>query len=65
MNLTRVLNCVADVYTALRLAGWSAEEASRITTEAARNAVNRIPHKPYPQYEETHDGNPWSTDQPE
>ncbi len=50
MNLPRVLNAVADVYGALRLAGWSAEEAARITTKAARDAVNRIPSKPYPQH---------------
>ncbi len=48
MNLTRVLNCCADVYCALRRAGWSAEEAARITTEAARDAVARIPIRPYP-----------------
>ncbi len=48
MNLPRVLNCVADIYTALRLAGWPAEDAARITTEAARDAVNRLPIRPYP-----------------
>lgn len=49
MNLPRVLNAVSDCYTALRLAGWSADEASRIVTEASRNVINRIPHRPYPQ----------------
>ncbi len=49
MNLTRLLNSAADCYTALRLAGWSAEEAGRIVTEAARDAVNAIPSKPYPK----------------
>ncbi len=49
MNLPRVLNAVADTYMALRLAGWNADEASRIVTEASRNVVNRIPHRPYPQ----------------
>ncbi len=57
VNLPRLLNAMADAYTALRLAGWSAEEASRITTEAARNAVNQIPIRPYPEYKDPWYGN--------
>ena len=48
MNLPRLLNTVADCYTALRLAGWSADEASRIVSEEATRAVNRLPIRPYP-----------------
>ncbi len=48
MNLARLLNATTDCYMALRLAGWDADEASKIVTEAARNAVNRLPIRPYP-----------------
>ncbi len=49
VNLTRLLNATADCYTALRLAGWSAEDAGRIVTEEATKVINAIPTRPYPQ----------------
>ncbi len=48
MNLPRLLNTLADSFFALRLAGFTPDEAQRIVTEAARDAVNRLPHRPYP-----------------
>ncbi len=48
MHLPRLLNSIADVYTALRMAGWSASEASKIVTEEATKAVNRLP-QPQPR----------------
>ncbi len=48
MNLPRVLNALADTYFALRIDGFSPADAQRIVTEAARNAVNQLPNRPYP-----------------
>ncbi len=52
MNLPRFLNSMADCYTALRLAGFSPDVAQRILIEAARDAVNAIPTRPYPDYKD-------------
>ncbi len=52
MNLTRLLNTMADCHAALRLAGFTPNETQRILTEAARDAVNAIPSKPYPDYKD-------------
>ncbi len=49
MNMPRILNCLADCYTALRLAGFTPDEAQRIVTQQALKAVDSIPHRPYPQ----------------
>ncbi len=48
MNTIRLLNAMADCYTALRLAGWSADEASKIVAEQATKFVNSLPLRPYP-----------------
>ncbi len=53
MNLPRLLNSVADSFFALRLAGFAPDEAQRIVTEAARNAVNQLPIRPYPNDTDT------------
>ncbi len=49
MNLKRLLNCVADNYAALRLAGFTPAEAERIVNGAFRDVIDRIPHRPYPK----------------
>ncbi len=49
MNTTRLLNAMSDCYTALRLAGWSADEASKIVAEQATKFVNSLPIRPYPK----------------
>ncbi len=48
MNLPRLLNTIADVHAALRQAGFSQDDASRIVFEEATRAINRLPHRPYP-----------------
>ncbi len=48
VNLPRLLNTIAEVYTSLRLAGWSGDEASRIVTEEVTKAINNLPHRSYP-----------------
>ncbi len=45
----RFLNSIATCYSALRIAGFSPEDAERIVREEAINAVNRIPTRPYPK----------------
>ncbi len=55
MNLTRLLNAMSDCYTALRLAGWSADEASRIVAEQATKFINSLPIRPYPADMRGHD----------
>lgn len=44
----RALNVLADWNHALRLAGFTPDQAQRILTEAARIAVNHLPIRPYP-----------------
>lgn len=48
----RALNVLADWNHALRLAGFTPDAVQRILTEAARDAVNRLPTRPYPTYTE-------------
>jgi hypothetical protein len=55
VKLLRLLNTMADCYGALRLPGFAPDVAQEILTEAARNAVNRLPIRPYPDDTRGHD----------
>ncbi len=52
MNLPRVLNSIADNYTALRLAGFTPDESEGIVMRAFRDCLDTLypqrPPKPYP-----------------
>ncbi len=49
MNLPRVLNTVADTYTALRRAGWDADEAQRIVLRAFHESLDTLYPKQSPK----------------
>ncbi len=48
MNLPRLCNSMWDCYAAMRLFGLTPQQASRILTDEATKAVNRLPIRPYP-----------------